>query len=203
MFESITLPTVKYIKPILICLAALLIIGGSTYTCSYLRDHKAKALQNAYTAKIEAQAKVIDAGKTLVASLQAKLAVQVAQIPVAKVQAQSATAKAKQTVQEIEAEAPADAQEPIKNVDAIDQTVIAADEVVITDTQDALTTCQETVQGQSQVIQDQGTQIVTVQADLATQATDLEVQTTRKKRYRTALLVTVGGILVKVLVCLL
>jgi len=106
-------------------------------------------------------------------------------------------------VQEIEAEAPADAQEPIKNVDAIDQTVIAADEVVITDTQDALTTCQETVQGQSQVIQDQGTQIKTEAEAITTSKDALQVQTTRKKRYRMAFLVTVGGILVKVLVCLL
>jgi len=142
MFESITLPQIKFTKPILIGLAGLLILGG-LFGAGYFIGSSKRTLT--LTTALKTQEQTIQADK-------ATLATQVAAIPTAQATAQSARAQALTVRAKVEAQATPTALPGIQTVEKSDDAALAAQTQVTTETQNALNTAQKTIQdGDSEV----------------------------------------------------
>jgi hypothetical protein len=194
MLEDVALPKINVSKTVLLGSGIALIIIGLGYGCTYLEDRSTITERDKYAQQISSMATQIQSDKAVVAGLQAQLVARVAVIAPAKAKAKAQGQKARETVAQIEATAPQDAQEPVREVDAVDQTVIAAETTVADETQAALDTCQEAGAAKDQVITDQGTQINTVKADLAATQADDAKQTERKVWYRRGFFAVAGTI---------
>jgi hypothetical protein len=200
MLENVTLPAINFIRPLVIGSLCVIAICGGVYAIYRHYDNKTASIIDVYTKQIAAQDIVITNDKKITDALQARLASQVATIAPAKAKAQTSKAKAAETVTQIEAKAPQDAQEPIKEVVAVEDQALTDQTEVTQDTQAALDTCQETVRAEEQTIKDQGQEITTVKADLAKTDEALATETKRKERYRVVAATSTGLIVLKVII---